>query len=172
MTELSNRLQQVLDDGGPSLGVLHACMESSNIEDRAAAYEAITDFKRISQFPDFEALPIYPRFCLRYLLDCICLELPATDDSNVHTRGEALFELTVPLAEVWVTRGVAIENQEFWDTVESFLQEMYPQFVSDFGTHFLEGVDRRLEFRKRVEKWRTDKALVLYLEDLDRVLGR
>lgn len=171
MSSKAGSLKQEFELGLPSLDLLRACMNSNDIADRAVAYDVLTEFKSVSRSEGFEADRSFPRFCLHYLLDCIRLNLQPSSESDVLSRGDALFELTVPLASVWKRRGVAIENDEFWKIVERFLKDVHPEYIADFVTHFLEGADPSLEFRKRARFWSADAVLSGYLDDLNRTLG-
>lgn len=164
------QLRRELKGGAISLQALSFCMNSEEIGENAVAFEVLTDTSAINRIAGFVAERKHPEFCLGYLLKCIEYNFQASSESLVYGRADALFELTVPLGQFWENRGVALSNDFFWDRVEEMLKKMAPLYIGEFVTHFLEGADPNLEFRRRLGVWRANPVLRAYLKDLERTL--
>jgi hypothetical protein len=147
-------------------------MASDNIADRAIAYLALTDYPIFCRIEGFVPDPEHPRFCLKYLLDCVTANVQADLEGDLHDRGMALYELSIPLSRVWENRGVGISPTEYWETIEGFLRSSSLDVMDDFVTHFLEGDVYSMGFRDRLVVWQADPLLGKYLLHLDHVLGR
>jgi hypothetical protein len=151
--------------------LIDACMQGTDLADRAQAYLALTDYKNLAQLSGFVPDRAYPKFCIQYLFDCIEADLPSDPNDGVLSRGEALFELWIPMNRFWGNRDVALPNVEYWEMIEGFLRKSPSDLMDDFVTHFLESVDRSLRFRDRVPIWKTDPVLKQYLALLKDILG-
>ena len=85
------------------------CLESDDIESRAVGYEVVTSGELRARIRNFHPDPVYPTLCLRYLLECISLDLDTEIDDLVHSEGEAFLELSVPLDRYWEQQDAAME---------------------------------------------------------------
>lgn len=165
ISELAKSVYQQMPDGRIDAYDALICLKSINIVDREIGYNCFTDPKiregLINLLPNREI----PILCLRYLLDCVSINQPFAIDAVFHTRPEALWELKVPMDDYWRLKYAAIEIAEYWEIVEKFLTQEHPIFISEFVTHFLEGVERELCFESRVNKWKADPLLSRYLTE-------
>lgn len=168
LTEIGNVLHSQIQSGVIEQDVLESCLRSPMLEDRALGYSVVTSWQ-VRLIMDFAPTSETPMLCLEYLLACVEAEGEDLDyDDDVHTAGEALLELQVPMSEDWERRNAAISLNQYWERIELFLlnsKYYHPNFV----THFLEGTDKSLGFSKRVKIWRADPALSRYVDDLSAI---
>lgn len=168
LTEIGKVLHSQIQRGVIEQDVLESCLRGLVLEDRALGYSVVTSWQ-VRLIRDFVPTSETPMLCLEYLLACIEADRESVNyDDDVHTVGEALLELQVPMSEHWERRNAAIPLNQYWERIEKFLlnsKHYYPDFV----THLLEGTDKSLHFSRRLKFWRADPALARYIDDLSAI---
>jgi hypothetical protein len=133
---------------------------------RAVGYFAATDGNtnsRISsEFRFEELLPLL----LSYLFDCIETNPHSADDSFLHSRGEAFFELPYILNIARKQTDSTLCVGLFWDWIEIKLVTSCDRYMDEFVTHFLESVTSDGDFKRRRRLWEKHDVLKRYVKGL------
>jgi len=167
LSEEGEALQkEVVDEQCPiDFKKLQLAMTSLSIVDNAIVYQCLVSSHLRTRIEEFSPQPKMPKYCLDYLLDCIRTEYSIDDGEFVHTRGQACFELGVPLDEYWLNHGCSISEREYWKRIRVFLIDNHPTFFEEIPTHFLEGWPLK-EANEELLTWSAEAKLVRYVEHL------
>lgn len=148
------------------ISVLADALRFCDLEKAERFYQSATSHpQRCEQ--ELQTSLILPILCLEYLLSCIANtdETHSDGDADHLSRAEALWELYRPY-----TKYVSSENEEdlfdlYWSRIEAFLRAS--DFMPDFSTHFLEPIYGSAKARQRLQTWKHDAQLALYVRDLE-----